>query len=75
MTLGCRLDMFPKNGFTPITNQDIKPALKNRLATHSDHNLGRLFDVPIPSPEPVSLDQAVIIAQWVAEIQKSTALA
>jgi len=68
--LGCRLGHVPQKWFTPITNQDIKPALKNRLATHYIINLGRLFDIPIPSPEPVSLDQAAIIAQWAAEMSK-----
>jgi len=69
--LGCRLGNVPKKWFTPITNQDIKPALKNRLATYYIITLGRLFGVPIPSPEPVGLGQAAIIAQWASQMSKA----
>ncbi|NWG03421.1 MAG: hypothetical protein HXY44_11265 [Syntrophaceae bacterium] len=68
--LGCRLGRIPQKWFTPITNQDIKPALKNRIATYYIITLGRWFGLPIPSPEPVSLDQAAIIARWASEMSK-----
>ncbi len=64
---------FPKKWFTPITNQDFKPSLKNRLATQYIIGIGRLVGAPIPWPEPVPLDQAIVIARWVAHTLESHA--
>lgn len=66
--LGCRLGRIPQKWFTPITKQDLPIPIKNQLATRYIILLGRLLDRPIPSPEPVRLDQAVLIAQWAADM-------
>jgi hypothetical protein len=68
--LGCRMGRIPKKWFTPITHQDIPIPLKNRLATRYFLLLGRLLGVPIPSPEPIRLDQAALIAQWAVDMSK-----
>lgn len=56
-----------KKWFSPITKQDYKPSLKNRLATQYIITMARLLGVPIPMPEPVPLDRAIRIARWVAK--------
>ena len=53
--------------FFPITQQDYKPSLKNRLATQYIITMAKLLGVPIPMPEPVPLDQAIKISRWVAK--------
>jgi hypothetical protein len=56
-----------KKWFSPITEQDYKPSLKNRLATRYIIAMARWVGVPIPQPESIPLDQAVIIARWAAK--------
>ncbi len=66
-----RYGNLPKKWFSPITNQNFKPALKNRFATQYIIRMGRLFGVPIPWPEPVHLDQAAVVARWAARTLES----
>lgn len=56
-----------KKWFLPITQRDIRPSFKNRMATQCLILMGQLFGYPIPRPEPVSLDQAISIARWASE--------
>ena len=53
--------------FSPITKQNFKPSLKNRLATQYIIAIARLVGIPIPQPETVPLDQAIVIARWAAK--------
>lgn len=62
---------LPKKWFTPITKQNFKPSLKNHLATKYILGMGHLMGVPIPWPEPVHLDQAIVIARWAARTLES----
>jgi hypothetical protein len=62
-----RFDRVPEKWFTPITGRDLRPAVKYQLATYMMVVEGRLFGSPIPWPQPVPMDQAVVIARWVAE--------
>ena len=66
-----RFGNLPQKWFTPITKQDFKPSLKNRLATQYIIGMGRLFGAPIPWPEPVPLDQAIVVARWAARTLES----
>jgi hypothetical protein len=50
--------------FSPITSRDLRPALKYRLATQYIVVLARLAGLPFPSPELVTMDQAVVVARW-----------
>jgi len=50
--------------FSPISSRDIRFSLKNRLANYCIVSAGRLFGVPFPRPEHVSLDQAAILTYW-----------
>ena len=61
----------PKKWFSPVAARDSRPSLKNRLATQYIIIMGRLFGLPIPWPEPVSLDQAGIVARWAAKTLKT----
>ena len=59
---------IPAKWFSPVSDHDPKPPLKYRLASKGIIIAGRLFGVPIPRPEPVRLDQAVIIARWATKM-------
>jgi hypothetical protein len=61
----------PQKWFVPITSVDYHPSIRNRLATQSIIIIGRLFGVPIPWPESVPLDQAIIVARWASEAIKT----
>jgi hypothetical protein len=65
--LATRFRNVPEKWFSPITSQHLRPSLKNRLATQYTIVVGRLCGVSIPWPEPMSLDQAVVVARWVVE--------
>lgn len=66
-----RFGQVPRKWFSPIMSRDFRPSLKYRLATQYIVAMGRLFGAPIPWPEPVSLDQAAIVARWVAKTLKA----
>jgi hypothetical protein len=53
--------------FSPVMAGDLRPSFKNRLATQLIVSLGQLYGAPIPAPEPVPLDEAVVIARWMAQ--------
>jgi len=55
----------PLKWFSPVTSHDLRLPLKSRLSNHYILAVGRLF-APIPWPEPVSLDQAAVVARWAA---------
>jgi hypothetical protein len=57
----------PHRWFSPIVAWDSKPSLKYRLPTYCVVALGRLLGAAIPWPEPVRLDEAIIVARWAAE--------
>ena len=66
-----RFGQVTRKWFSPIQHQDLKRSVKNRLATLYIINMGRLFGVPIPKPEIVHLDEAAVIASWIAETLKT----
>jgi len=57
----------PQKWFSSVVARGSRPSFKNRLATQYIIVAARLSGVPIPWPEPVSLDQAAVVAQWAAE--------
>jgi hypothetical protein len=52
--------------FTPLTSRESRSDLKNRLATQYIVGVGRLCGAAFPWPEPVPLDQAIVVARWAA---------
>jgi hypothetical protein len=67
-----RLGNIPQKWFSPITSRDLKPALKYRLAHQGTIIMGRLLGVPLPSPEPVDLNDAIVLARWASRVLKTT---
>ena len=63
-----RYGAVPLKWFAPVSDADLKPALKYRLATRGILMAGRLFGIPLPGPEPLRLDQAAVIARWSARM-------
>jgi len=61
----------PRKWFTPITTRDVRPSLTYNLATQYIIAMGRLCGVSLPRPEPVSLEQAAIVARWATETLKA----
>jgi len=57
--------------FSPTMPGDLRPSLKNRLATRLIVSLGQLYGAPIPVPEPVRLDEAAVVARWMAQTMQS----
>ncbi len=51
-----RFGQTPEKWFSLITHEDIRPSLKNRLATHYIVLIGRMCGAAIPWPERGSLD-------------------
>ena len=66
-----KMGNVPRKWFTPFTSRDVNPSVKYRLATRSFVAAGRLCGAPIPAPEPVSPDQAGVVARWAAETVRS----
>lgn len=50
---------------------DVRPSLKYRLATHGTVIIARCSGVPLPWPEPVHLDEAVVVARWAVNTQRN----
>lgn len=67
----CHFGRVPQKWFSPFNREALKPALKFQLATYGTVILGRLSGVPIPWPEPVSIDRAIVVARYVAETLKA----
>jgi len=57
----------PQRWFSPVMSRHLRPARKYWLANQSIVAAGRLMGVPIPWPEWVSLDDAAVVARWMAE--------
>jgi hypothetical protein len=60
----------PEKWFAPVTRSDLRPSLEYRLATEYMLRMARLRGVPLPRPEPVPLEDAHLVARWVAETLK-----
>jgi hypothetical protein len=57
----------PERWFTPVTRDHYRAPLRFRLANHYIVWMSRLLGVRCPSPEPLPLDQAVVLARWAAD--------
>jgi hypothetical protein len=68
---GVYIGQPPEKWFSPIGHRDVRPSLKYRLATYYTVLAGRLLGAPIPWPEVVPIDQAVVVARWVAQTLKA----
>ncbi len=67
LLLGARIGNPIQRWFTPLTADNVQPELKHRLASQGILRISRLSGVPFPRPERVTVDQAIVIARWLAE--------
>jgi hypothetical protein len=56
----------PERWFTSLRNEDFRPALRFRAANRATLAIARLTGTPIPRPEPLRLEDAVVLARWAA---------
>lgn len=57
--------------FAPVVSENLQPALRFRLATAWLVYAGRILGAPMPRPEAVPLDQAIVVARWSADTVRS----
>ncbi|HUQ47924.1 MAG TPA: hypothetical protein VM053_06715 [Gemmatimonadaceae bacterium] len=71
--LMCRcLGLKTEKWFTPVTAEKMTIPFKYRMATEYARGMARLFGVPVPSPEPVSIADAGKVALWAHEQAKES---
>src|SRR5581483_3175983 len=63
---GARWGNVPRRWFSLVSNRDYRPPLRFRLATRGIVGLGRALGVPLPWPEPVPVERAIVVARYVA---------
>jgi len=56
--------------FSQVNEKEVQASLRDRLAVRYIIYGGRLWGAQLPYPENVGLDQAVKVAQWMAETKK-----
>lgn len=59
-----RFGNVPEKWFSPVSDEELRPALKFRLATRGILGLARLYGRPLPAPERVTMGQASVVARW-----------
>jgi hypothetical protein len=64
---GPMLGHVPEKWFTPVTRRDLRPRLRNRLATSAIRAVARAYGLHIPRPEPVRLDEPLRVAKWASD--------
>ena len=60
------MGMKTERWFTPVTSADMKIPFKYRLATGYARLMARVFGIRTPGPEPVTVNDARIVARWAA---------
>lgn len=71
MLLYAKIGNPPIRWFSQVDERSIKPSLKSRIATNFTVYMGRLFGVKLPKPEFVNLNNALKVAECIAETIKS----
>jgi hypothetical protein len=62
----------PEKWFANVIAPNLKKhQLKSSVYNRAIVSLGRRYGVPIPSPEPLSLDEAAVVAKWVSDTIRS----
>ncbi len=60
----------PVKWFSPVDKRSFKPSLKSRMGTNYIVYMGRIFGVKLPGPQYVALDDAWMVARWMANTIK-----
>lgn len=63
-----KIGRIPEKWFSPIRTKELRPSLKNRMATKYIVNMGRFWGVNLPAPEYVAVDNAIQVAQSIADL-------
>ncbi|MGD8331831.1 MAG: hypothetical protein PVJ49_20530, partial [Acidobacteriota bacterium] len=58
----------PERWFSPVASAEVRPGFKNRAANAYIVGMTRLLAGGCPSPEPVPLERAEVVARWAADI-------
>lgn len=66
-----RAQALSRRWFTPLTEREAGSEFKHRLATWYIVAMGRLLGKPFPWPEPLPLDQAVVLARLAVDYVKT----
>jgi hypothetical protein len=63
------LGRIPQKWFSPVVAANLKAPLKYKynLATYATVVLGSLFGRPLPWPEMVAIEDAIVVARWARE--------
>jgi len=61
---------LPQRWFSPVVS--LRPSVKYRLATYYTVAMGRLYGVPIPWPEMVPIEDAIVVARWAVETLRTS---
>lgn len=64
---GAKMGRIPRRWFSPIMDNERRVPMKYRLANEYILRMGQLCGIRFPRPEPVRLDEAWKIAEWMAE--------
>jgi hypothetical protein len=64
---GAKMGNVPRRWFSPVMGTDRRVPIKYRVATEYVLRMGHLYGIKFPRPEPVRLEEAGIIARWMAE--------
>ena len=65
---GCKSGQIPERWFANIVAPvRVRDRLKAGLYNRAIVDLGRLNGVPVPRPVPLSLDQALVVSEWMSE--------
>lgn len=62
--------MLPKKWFSPVEKRGFKPSLRRRFIANYIVYMSRISGVNMPSPEYIPMDDALKVAQWVADTVK-----
>lgn len=64
---------YPQRWFSPMVTANLPPLLryKYNLATYTTVILARLFGKPLPWPEMVGIEDALVIARWAQQTLKT----
>ncbi|MFC1864047.1 hypothetical protein ACFL1Z_08875 [Thermodesulfobacteriota bacterium] len=66
-----KFGQVPQKWFMATSTQDRSPSLMNRIAMKYIIIMGRFFGTPIPWPELVRWDDAIVISRWVSKTLKA----
>jgi hypothetical protein len=70
MLRGARHGRIPAKWFYPARPGDPKPALRFRALTYGTVLASRMLGAPLPWPERVPIERAIVVAQWAAGMLK-----